>query len=180
MTDRDSLYGLFGVPPACTDEELRQAYVRAVFQHHPDRNPNQLETATAKTQLLVSAFKELKDHRTSQSAERQSVGSDQGTERTVGVIKVTFRFPFDGGVDVKDIANRKTNLRDVWEKFRQNPSDPVCALRMVHAAFRAGQQDSFKAIPQKSLPSVSTACHSEFPMPRGSMCPSKKLLRLSC
>ena len=54
----------------------------------------------------------------------------------------TIQTSFGGVVDTKDIARRKTAFRNEWEKFRQNPSDPISALRLLHAAFGAEQQDS--------------------------------------
>lgn len=142
MTNTASLYKLFGVPPTCTDDELRRAYCHAVLDHHPDRNPHQIETATVKTQQLISAYEELKKRRGSQTAASQSIASEYGIKITVEGHEFTVQFSFEGVVDIKDIANRKATFRNEWERFRLNPSDPISALRLVHVAFRAEQQDS--------------------------------------
>ena len=144
MTITASLYKLFGVPPTCTDDELRRAYHHALLEHHPDRNPHQIEAATVKTQQLTSAYAELKNRHASQSAEPKSIDNEHGIEITVEEDGFTFKVSFGSGVNIKDIANRKTTFRNEWEKFQQNPSDPLSALRLVHAAFRAEQQDSLK------------------------------------
>jgi tetratricopeptide (TPR) repeat protein len=142
MTITDSLYRLFGVPPTCTDDELRRAYHHAILKHHPDRNPHQIDAATIKTQQLTSAYAELKDRRASQSAEPQSIDSEHGIKVTVDGYEFTIQFSFGSGVDIEDIANRKAAFRNEWEKFRQDPSDPIAALHLVHAAFRVEQPNS--------------------------------------
>lgn len=139
----ESLYRLFGVPSTCTDDELRRAYHRTLREHHPDRNPNEVESATVKTQKLTSAYAELKyRRRTSQLAETQVVDNEHGFKITVGMFVFTIQTSFGSVVDTKDIAGRKTAFRNEWENFRQNPSDAMRALRLLHAAFRAERHDS--------------------------------------
>lgn len=138
----DSLYRLLDVQSTCTDAELRRAYHHAILKHHPDRNPHQLEAATVKTQELISAYAQLKEYRASESAEPRSVDSEHGTSVTVDGYEVIIQFSFDSGVDIEDIANRKAAFRIEWENFRQNSSDPMVALRLVHAALRAEQSGS--------------------------------------
>lgn len=144
MATTHSLYNLFEVPPTCTDDELRQAYHRALLEHHPDRNPHQVESATAKTQQLTLAYAELKNCRATQSAIPHEMDSGHSIKTTVDGIEFTIPFSFGGGVNLEDVGKRKTAFRDEWENFRRNPSDPLCALRLVHAAFRAEQQESVK------------------------------------
>lgn len=141
MTITASLYELFSVPPTCTDDELRRAYHDAILKHHPDKNPHQIQSATAKTQQLVSAYAELKDFRASQSAEFQDSEHSIRTTAYAEGLEFIIQFSFDDGVDTKDIANRKMTFRNEWERFQQSPFDPITALRLVHAAFRAEQQD---------------------------------------
>lgn len=139
--DRASLYELFDVPPTCTEDELRRAYHDAILEQHPDRNPQDIETATIKTQQITSAYAQLKNLRASQSADSESVSDTTG-----GGLKSTVEFSFSTGIDLEDIANRKIAFRNEWEKFRQHPSDPMSALRLVHAAFRAERQDSLRGL----------------------------------
>jgi len=145
MVTTDSLYELFGVPPTCTDDELRRAYHHALLQHHPDRNPHQIESATVKTQQLTAAYAELKKCRTAQRGTRK-IDDKHGIGITVDGVEFTVQFSFGSEVDVQDIAKRKVAFRAEWEKFLQNPSDPICALQLVHAAFRAEQQDLVKQL----------------------------------
>ena len=140
----NSLYGLFDVSPTCTDDELRRAYRHAIFENHPDRNPNQTGAATDKTQQLTSAYAELKKLRASRSTEPQDTDSECNTKVGIDGLEFTFRFSFDNDVNLKNIAIRKVAYRNEWEKFQQNISDPISALRLVHAAFRAEQQNSLR------------------------------------
>lgn len=146
MAVTDSLYRLFGVSPTCTDDELRRAYRHALFDHHPDKNPHQVTVATVKTQQLTSAYAELKKRRASQPTGLQSTDDEHGIRITVDGHEFIIQFSFGGGVDVESIANRKASFRDEWKRFHENPSDPISALRLVHAAFRAEQQDSLKDV----------------------------------
>lgn len=57
---------------------------------------------------------------------------------------VTMRFSFCDGIDIEDIAIRKAAFRNEWGDFLKNPSNPIRALRLVHAAFEAEQQDALR------------------------------------
>lgn len=142
MTMIKELYDLFGVSPDCIDDELRRAYLFIVRQHHPDMNPDRVEIATAKTQELTKAYTELKKYRQSHtffSTADHKVCSEGWLEKIVEK-SFTFSFLFSG-VDIEDIAQRKKSFRDAWNAFRQNPSDVIRSLRLVHAAFEAERQD---------------------------------------
>jgi len=141
----DLLYNIFGVKPTCTDDELRRAYRRALLEHHPDRNLHQIDAATVKTQNINSAYAEIKRHRERQTSGFQGMGSEHG-EIIIDGFKFTIEIqgPFFGGVDIGDIAGRKEAFRKEWQRYQKNPSDPISALRLVHAAFKAEQQHSVK------------------------------------
>jgi len=146
MVTVDSLYQLFGASPTCSDDELRHAYYRALLKHHPDKDPEQIEAATATTQQLTVAYAELKKYRTAPSSAREEhTDLEYGFGVTVEGIEFTIRFSF-GEVDIKEIAKRKGAFRDEWENLRRNPADPICALRLIHAAFGAEQQDAVSGL----------------------------------
>jgi len=141
----DELYRVFGVTPDCTDIELRRAYHATMLRHHPDRNPNRVGAATVKTQQLTTAYAELKEHRLAGSARAEQAEAGQQGTGTVGDIEWTIRFSFSfDGVDVQDIASRKAEFREAWQNLRQHPTDPISALRLIHAAFRAERQDAVR------------------------------------
>lgn len=141
----DLYYKMFGLSQTCTDDELRRAYLSALLKHHPDKNPGNIEAATVKTQQFNSAYAELKRHREKQTTEIQSMGVEHG-KITIDGFEYTIEIqgPFFGGVDIGDIAERKETFRNEWQEYRRNSSDPVNALRLVHAAFRAERQNSVK------------------------------------
>ena len=66
MVTIESLYRLFDVPPTCSDDELKHAYFHALLKHHPDKNLDDIDVATVKTQELTVAYANLKNFRTNQ------------------------------------------------------------------------------------------------------------------
>jgi tetratricopeptide (TPR) repeat protein len=130
---KDSLYKLFDLPITCTDDELRHAYLRAMRQHHPDRNPQRVDEATAQSQQVASAYEELKQWRTLSFGQSASTVNGLNTP----VLKTDTR---DETVVIKGIAKRKADFE--LEKFRYNSADPLSALRFLHTAFRAGRYHS--------------------------------------
>jgi DnaJ-class molecular chaperone len=148
MTTIESLYHLFGVQHTCTDEELRRAYCQLISNFHPDRNPDQIAEATAKTQELNAAYQELKRYRSiqrgrSHNAKKNGDHRDQfGFES--GGINIKFGFGF-GGIDpdaiIKDVIKRKTDFRESYHRFRENPADPICALLLIQASFEAERHE---------------------------------------
>jgi len=145
MASPDLLYNLFGVTPNCTEDELRRAYRRATLEHHPDRNPDRVAAATSRTQQLTAAYAELKRSRSTDLIQTEPTSDAHMTTVTIGGTewKIHFSFSF-AGVDLQDIAARKTEFRKAWQRFRQDPTDPVPALRLIHAAFRAERPDAVK------------------------------------
>ncbi|MFC3150795.1 co-chaperone DjlA [Litoribrevibacter euphylliae] len=63
--DLESAYALLEVPPNCSKQELKQAYRRAMSEHHPDKLMSQgateqmIETATEQTQLIQKAYEAI-------------------------------------------------------------------------------------------------------------------------
>jgi tetratricopeptide (TPR) repeat protein len=135
-----ALYDMFGVSPDCTDDELRRAYLSMVRQHHPDMNPGRVEIATVKTQELTKAYAELIKYRQSHTVDTKADHkfSSEGVSIKISFLFSSFLF---SSVDIEEIARRKKSFRDAWNAFRQNPSDVIRSLRLVHAAFEVERQD---------------------------------------
>lgn len=55
------LYALLEISKSANDDEIKRAYKKAALKHHPDRNPDNKEAATAKFQEISNAFKTLGD-----------------------------------------------------------------------------------------------------------------------
>lgn len=54
-------YEVLGVDQNATQTEIRHAYLELVKNHHPDRNPGDVESATKTMQLINEAYSVLKD-----------------------------------------------------------------------------------------------------------------------
>ena len=61
MSNNDKLYNILEISKTASDDEIKKAYKKAALKHHPDRNPNNKEEATAKFQEIGNAFKTLGD-----------------------------------------------------------------------------------------------------------------------
>ena len=60
-TPTKDLYALLDISKTANDDEIKRAYKKAALKHHPDRNPDNKEAATAKFQEISNAFKTLGD-----------------------------------------------------------------------------------------------------------------------
>ena len=58
-TPTKDLYALLEISKTANDDEIKRAYKKAALKHHPDRNPDNNEAATAKFQEISNAFKTL-------------------------------------------------------------------------------------------------------------------------
>jgi len=56
-------YAILGVARNATPEELKKAYKKLAIKYHPDRNPNNVEEATAKFKEINEAYDVLSDAR---------------------------------------------------------------------------------------------------------------------
>lgn len=55
------LYALLEISKTASEDEIKKAYKKAALKHHPDRNPDNKEEATAKFQEVGKAFATLSD-----------------------------------------------------------------------------------------------------------------------
>jgi len=56
-------YAILGVPRNATADDLKKAYKKLAIKYHPDRNPNNVEEATAKFKEINEAYDVLSDER---------------------------------------------------------------------------------------------------------------------
>lgn len=71
-------YRVLGVSREASDEEIKKSYRKLVFQHHPDRNPDNAE-AEAKIRELNAAYEIIGDAENRQSYDRLSWGDEPRT-----------------------------------------------------------------------------------------------------
>ena len=57
---KDELYKILEISKTATDDEIKKAYKKAAFKHHPDRNPGNKE-AEAKFRQVAEAYEILSD-----------------------------------------------------------------------------------------------------------------------
>lgn len=68
-------YRVLGVSREASDEEIKKAYRKLVFQHHPDRNPNSTD-AEAKIREINAAYEIVGDAEKRRSYDRLSWGDE--------------------------------------------------------------------------------------------------------
>lgn len=71
-------YELLGIGRTADEVEIKKAYRKAALQHHPDKNPDRIEEATAYFALLQEAYEVLSDsnERAWYDAHRESILRD--------------------------------------------------------------------------------------------------------
>lgn len=58
---RDSHYGLLGIVPTASTQEIKRAYKKKALLWHPDKNPNDTEQALSSFKCLSQAYRNLSD-----------------------------------------------------------------------------------------------------------------------
>jgi|SRR5581483_7859254 len=58
---KKNYYEIFKLYPPIDPTHLQDAYKQLIFEHHPDRNPTQQESAIEKTMEIVEAYNVLSD-----------------------------------------------------------------------------------------------------------------------
>ena len=58
----DQAYDILGVSPDATESELKKSYRKLCLEHHPDRNQDDIESATHIMQDINEAYQILSQH----------------------------------------------------------------------------------------------------------------------
>jgi molecular chaperone DnaJ len=73
-------YRILGVPRDASDEEIKKAYRKQVFEHHPDRNPGS-QAAEARIREINAAYEVIGDPETRRTYDRLRFGDEVQPER---------------------------------------------------------------------------------------------------
>ena len=120
---RMDYYRILGVSREASDEDIKKAYRKLVFQHHPDRNPDSKD-AEAKIREINAAYEIVGDTEKRRSYDRLFWGDEPRAE-TVDpgvVLDEMERKLFDEGrkelfaVLMKDVKRVKTELNIIRDR----------------------------------------------------------------
>jgi hypothetical protein len=119
-------YDALEIEAGCSDEELRQAYRRLMLAHHPDKHPNAIDVATARTQRISEAYYLLVRNRATQETETEATGWG-----------ISFAIP-ERDI-LSGIRSTKAELRLAWQRYTEATDDPFAALKLIAAAATANR-----------------------------------------
>ena len=110
-------YDTLGVSPQASDEDIKKAYRRLVFQYHPDRNPGNTE-AEEKIREINAAYEVIGDPETRRTYERIRFGDEikeEAPDPDILVEQMVAKLYNEGrkelfAVLIKDTARIKTEL----------------------------------------------------------------------
>jgi molecular chaperone DnaJ len=120
---RVDFYRVLGVSREASDEAIKKAYRKLVFEHHPDRNPHSKE-AEAKIREINAAYEIIGDPEARRNYDRLNWGEEVGTDVVdiSAILDEMEKKLFDEGrkelfaVLVKDVKRIKTELALIRER----------------------------------------------------------------
>ncbi|MEX5215125.1 MAG: DnaJ domain-containing protein [Nitrospiraceae bacterium] len=120
---RIDYYEVLGVRRDASDEEIKRAYRKLVFQYHPDRNPDNAE-AEVKIREVNAAYAVLGDQDTRKSYERLRWGAepqDTGQDLDVVLSSMFGKLEDEGrkeifAIWIKEIGRIKAELAIIRER----------------------------------------------------------------
>ncbi len=144
-------YELLGISRNATQDEIKRAYKKAALKHHPDRNPNNKESAEAKFKQVGKAYQVLSDTQKRQTYDQfgeegiSQMGGGGGFDANFDPFDLLRQFGGAGGVGGVG-ANIFGNMfnQQQSEKQQKVKSDPV--QKVVNVELKNlynGQRSSF-------------------------------------
>ncbi len=121
---RNDFYRMLGVSQDASDDAIKKAYRKLVFQHHPDRNPDSTQ-AEVKIRELNAAYEVLGDPEKRRTYDRLNWGYETERDETVDPAVILDEMEqklFDEGrkevfaVLVKDVKRIKAELAVIRER----------------------------------------------------------------
>lgn len=120
---RLNYYAILGVPREASEEDIKKAYRRLVFQHHPDRNPESVH-AEDKIREINAAYEVIGDSERRKTYDRLQWGDEprEDVADPASILDEMEKKLFDEGrkevfaVLMKNISRIKTELAIVRER----------------------------------------------------------------
>lgn len=120
---RLNYYAILGVPREASEEDIKKAYRRLVFQHHPDRNPESVH-AEDKIREINAAYEVIGDSERRKTYDRLQWGDEprEDVADPASILDEMEKKLFDEGrkevfaVLMKNIPRIKTELAIVRER----------------------------------------------------------------
>ena len=120
---RMDYYRVLGVSREASDDDIKKAYRRLVFQHHPDRNPNN-KNAEAKIREINAAYEIVGDPEKRRSYDRLQWGDeprDEAVDPSVILDEMEKKLFDEGRKEVfailmKDVKRVKAELAIIRER----------------------------------------------------------------
>src|SRR5688572_1593985 len=121
---RIDYYRVLGVSRDASDDAIKKAYRKLVFQHHPDRNPDSAY-AEPKIREINAAYEVIGDPEKRRSYDRLNWGEEAGREEAVDpavILDEMEKKLFDEGrkevfaVLMKDVKRIKAELAEIRER----------------------------------------------------------------
>lgn len=137
---RVDFYRILGVSREASDDVIKKAYRKLVFEHHPDRNPNSKE-ADEKIREINAAYEVIGDAEARRNYDRLNWGDEFAPDVVdVGVLLEEMEKKlFDEGhkevfaVLMKDVARIKTELALIRERVVQDQGYDSFKESLIHA-----------------------------------------------
>jgi molecular chaperone DnaJ len=137
---RVDFYRILGVSREASEDVIKKAYRKLVFEHHPDRNPNSKE-ADEKIREINAAYEVIGDAEARRNYDRLNWGDEFAPDVVdVGVLLEEMEKKlFDEGrkevfaVLMKDVARIKTELALIRERVVQDQGYDSFKESLIHA-----------------------------------------------
>ena len=137
---RVDFYRILGVSREASEDVIKKAYRKLVFEHHPDRNPNSKE-ADEKIREINAAYEVIGDAEARRNYDRLNWGDEFAPDVVdVGVLLEEMEKKlFDEGrkevfvLLMKDVARIKTELALIRERVVQDQGYDSFKESLIHA-----------------------------------------------
>ena len=147
MVKETEYYDLLGVTPDATDLDIKKAYRRAAILNHPDKNPDDIEGASARFQRIGEAYQVLSDAQLRAAYDKfgkDRARPDQGFEDPTEFFSKLF-----GGDAFEDYVGELSLMKDMAR-----------AMELQEKAEREDQEEEERASSAAAAKDATTTLHA--------------------